>query len=213
MSEIPFGGDMAKRQLRFLTVMTALIGIFALAVPLRAQSLAELAKKEKERREKVQQKSPGATRTITDDDLKAERDRARARGTEVDAAEAAGGESAPASEGTGSGTAASEGDRDSTQSYWDERVSTARDDVAQAQARLNEAQAAAQASRGALSSSTYDDAADEAAARKQVQDDYETAKQELATAQRTLADVEREAQRSGAQVGGAGSGRGETAPK
>jgi hypothetical protein len=182
---------MTNRQIRSLAFAAALSGVCMWVVPVRAQSLGELAKQEKERRERVGKTSPSPAPSFTEEDLKKVRESGRPATEAGEGATAAAGESRE-----GGSTAAAE--KSSTDAYWESRLSTARDDVERAKARANELEAAARAARGAPTATTYTEAQEDAARRQQVIADYDAARADLAQAERALADLEREAKRGGA---------------
>jgi hypothetical protein len=184
---------MTNRQIGSLAFTGALAAVWMWAVPVGAQNLNEVAKREKERRERVQKNSPSPAPSFTEEDLKDKRESGRPP------AEAGAGEEATGAAGESSAPAAEE-EKSSVESYWESRLSAARDDVERAKARVTELEAAARAARGAPTAGTYTEAQQEADRRRQVIEDYAAAQRELAQAERALGDLEREARRGGASL-------------
>ena len=153
----------------------------------RAQSLGELAAKEKARRDQERQKNGGATKVITEDDL-----RGGGKGTFSNAgstggtAEAA--KDAPAADG--SKPAAKEKTDDEVkaeqQAAWRKRLDDANAQVATLTTRVNELQAAVNDMTGNLYST----------GRTNALNDLEKAKADLAAAQQGIADLEEEGRRN-----------------
>ena len=189
---------MTNRQIRSLAFTAALSGVCMWVVPVGAQSLGELAKQEKERRERVGKTSPQPAPSFTEEDLKKVRESGRPPAEAGEEATAAAGESRE-------GGSATEAEKSSIDAYWESRLSTARDDVERARARANELETAARAARGVPTGTTYAEQQADAEQRRQVIADYEAARADLAQAERALADLEGEAKRGGASTAAGGS--------
>jgi hypothetical protein len=153
----------------------------------RAQSLGELAAKEKERREQERQKNGGATKVITEDDL-----RGGGKGTFSNAAGTTGaaGEAAKDAPADGSKPAAKEKTDDEIkaeqQAAWRKRLDDANAQVVTLTTRVNELQTALNDMTGNLYST----------GRTNALSDLEKAKAELAAAQQSITDLEEEGRRN-----------------
>jgi hypothetical protein len=185
---------MPIRQMRWRALMAAVCGV-ALALPpaVRAQSLGDLAKKEKERRERVAKKNPKGGQTFSDDDLK---------GRRRDAAPADEGQPAPGASPSSKADSASgsdaKKDASAEKSYWDSRLQSARDAVKQAEQEVKAAEEAARAASAPASGSGYNDAMAQAQAQRAAQEAVRAARKAQIDAQQALDQMEAEARRAGA---------------
>ena len=183
--------------------------LLAVAVPVSAQTLGELAKKEQERRKSV----PPAAKTYTNDDLNklppaAGEGVVVMRGTESPKAEAAAKAGDPAKPGDNAkpteikpdGAPAAESAKD--EKYWRNRISAVKEDI-----RRNEAfRSALQTQINSLSADFA--GRDDPAQRAKIADDRQKALAELARltmdidkANKLIADIEEEARRAGVPPG------------
>jgi len=182
------------------------LGLLLAAGGVSGQSLAEAAKREKERREKTGPNGPA----FTDEDLKR-------RGEEEASTSGEAGDSAgkPAGEGTG-------GDKPSggksftpkartgagDEAYWRRRAKARRDAVAAAEARVAQAQATLDQTQAGLRQPLPGDAMRQVprsvatdSARRAAGTNLEAAKAELARARKAVEDLEDEARRKGVLPG------------
>jgi hypothetical protein len=186
---------------RFATLGTAL----ALAAGLAsAQSLGEIAEKEKQRRKAAEEKR-GKARTLTNDDLARTKGRlANDPGAAVPASPAPSAAPAPADARSGvyrraaseedAGTP--EGARDEV--YWRNQARQRRAEVARLTQVVAYAESLANAMAYGAPRLSDDGLTDWQAKRAQVLRDLETARQQLKQAQQALAGLEDEARRAGA---------------
>jgi hypothetical protein len=186
-----------------LLVLVGVLGlVWAQPALVSGESLAEIARRERERREKVQKGTPDSGTTITDEELKAGGKRRRTA-TDSDsgaAEEASSGSTASATGGTTGSAAAKEGeDRSSLQQFWKERLDAARDAVKTAEARVKEAEEAARPTRSGDTS--YDATMAAGDAQRERAAAAAQARQDLEEARRALAEVEAEARQAGGTGG------------
>jgi hypothetical protein len=167
----------------FLSALAVMLCAGAVA---SAQSLGEVAAREKERREKERQKH-GTAKVITEDDL-----RGGGKGTfsnpgSTGGTEAEPAKDAPAADGKTPPKEKTEDElKAEQQAAWRKRLDDANTQVGTLTARVSELQAAVNDLSGNLYS----------AGRTNALNDLEKAKGELATAQQAVADLEEEGRRS-----------------
>jgi hypothetical protein len=119
----------------------------------RAQSLGEIAEREKERRAREAQASKGGDHVISDEDLK------KHAGSVAKTDSGAGETTSPGATqvGASAGSSASgREDADSIKAFWRSRLDAARATAEQAEKRAQDLQAAAQAARGRPDATDYD---------------------------------------------------------
>jgi hypothetical protein len=164
------------------------------AVPVvRAQTLGEVAAREKERRAREAEKGKASRPVISDEDLK------RRSGKTASPAQTEGQTGASASE-SASSSGASDGaaaDADANKSYWRSRIEAAKAAADQAEKRAQEAEVEARGARGGPSASDYSQAVAEGAERKSRIDAAEAARRDADAARQALADLENEARSAG----------------
>jgi hypothetical protein len=182
------GGDMTKGRGRFIALVGCLLAVWSLASVVGAQTLEDAAKRERARRERLAKEAGKPKPTFSDDDLRARRPRGSSGG-EAGAADAGG------TSGSESGGAAS--DATSIQAYWQERLKSARDEVERAKTRVADLESTARAGQGAPLPTDADAAQEEASRRARARQDADAAKRDLTEAERALADLEKEASKSG----------------
>jgi hypothetical protein len=153
-----------------------------------AQSLGELAAKEKERQEKERQKRGGASKVITENDLGGR------KGGTLSNAGATAGESAPAASPSPGAAGAKPAEakektpdeiRAEQENDWRQRTGRARDEVTQLTDKVNRIQQ----TLNDLTANLY------SSSRTAVLQQLETTKTELAAAQQKVADLEEEGRR------------------
>jgi hypothetical protein len=194
ISQEMFGGKMLKTRGCLVWMGAACLTALWTAPPVRAQSLGELAEREKARRARSAQESKSAGRVVSDEDL-AKRRRPGTTDAEGTGSDGQEGASAAAS-GETAATPSSE-EPTGTQAYWRDRLETARKAIEEAQQRATELEGAARASRGAPTATRYEDAAAEAAEKQAARQAFEDAKREVEAAQRAYNELEDEARRAG----------------
>jgi hypothetical protein len=170
----------------------ALAALAASAALAGAQSLGELAAKEKERQEKERQKRGGASKVITENDLGGR------KGGTLSNAGATAGESAPAASPSpaaagGAGVKPAEAKektpdeiRAEQENDWRQRTSRARDEVTQLTDKVNRIQQ----TLNDLTANLY------SSSRTAVIQQFDATKAELAAAQQKVADLEEEGRRN-----------------
>ena len=184
---------------RFVLVLVgALAAAWSLPAPVTGESLAEIARRERERRERIKKDSAEAGKTITEDELKDGGKRRRVANPDDASAAAPDASSESSPSGSESGAAAAE-ERTSVQQHWQERIASARDAVKSAEARLKVAEAAARPP--AAVDPNYERAMEAEAERRQRAEEAAAVRRELEEARRALADVEAEARQAGVSGG------------
>jgi hypothetical protein len=185
-------------------VWGAFLAVVVSASVAGAQSLGELAAKEKERREKERQKRGGASKVVTEEDL-----RGGGRGTMSNPGATPADTPAEGAEKPAEGAAPADGTapadpskpaeakpaapKEKTedeiqaeqQNDWRTRLQTARDQVTELTDRVNRLQT----NLNDISGPLYD------ATRNAMMEQWETAKRELAAAQQSVNDLEEEGRR------------------
>lgn len=176
------------------------IGLLLAAGGVSGQSLAEAAKREKERRAKVVESGP----SFTDEDLKR-------RGEGGDATSGDAGDATGKTAGEGPGAGKSAGAKSGTpkagagdEASWRRRAKALRDAVAAAEAPVAQAQAALDKTQAGLRQPLPGDAMKQVPPptvsdgdRRAAEANLEAAKAELARARKALEDFEEEARRKG----------------
>jgi hypothetical protein len=168
-----------------------LVALAASAAVAGAQSLGELAAKEKERQEKERQKRGGASKVITENDLGGR------KGGTLSNAGATAGEAAPAASpspaAAGAGAKPAEAKektadeiRAEQENDWRQRMGRARDEVTQLTDKANRIQQ----TLNDLTANLY------SSSRTAVLQQLETTKTELAAARQKVADLEEEGRRN-----------------
>jgi hypothetical protein len=182
-----------------------LLLIFA-AGGVSGQSLAEVAKREKERRAKAGPTGPA----FSDQDLKHRGDAAASTSGEVgDSAAAPTGEGAAGDKPSDTNTNMPQARRGATdEAYWRGRAKTRRDAVTAAEARVAAAEAAADNTEAGIRQPLPGDAMKQVprstvtdGAKRAAEANLEAEKAELARARKALEDLEEEARRKGVLPG------------
>jgi hypothetical protein len=188
------GGEMLKMRSGLVWIGAVSLAVLWGAPVVRAQSLGELAEREKERRARSAQEGKKAGRVVSEEDL------AKQRGGPRDDGEPAGGGEQEASSSTASSEstpAAAAEEASAAAEFWRGRIEAAQKTLDEADQRARELETAARAARGAPTATRYEDGLAEAAERQRVREDAEAARSEVEVARRALNEVQDEARRAG----------------
>jgi hypothetical protein len=185
---------MARMRDRLTWAGAAFLALLWATPVVRAQSLGEVAEREKERRAREAQTNRGGDHVISEEELK--KHGAKAGKRDSGAGETTSPEEITAGASAGSSASRTE-DGDANKDYWRGRLDAARATVEQAEKRAQELEAAASAARGRPDATDYDEALQETEVRKARIAEYEAAKQNLEEARRAYEALEQDARKAG----------------